>query len=86
MDTLQRTNKDMNIVFNITDILAQCLRWHQIYPYALTILAYLRYCPSCMRKVTTDEMDYVDAATTNILSPDILPVEDIRTMLRDMTL
>ena len=27
-------------------------------------------------------MDYVDAATTNILSPDILPVEDLRNMLR----
>ena len=25
---------------------------------------------------------YVDAATTNILSPDILPVEDLRNMLR----
>ena len=27
-------------------------------------------------------MDYVDAATTNVLSPDILPVEDLRNMLR----
>ena len=27
-------------------------------------------------------MHYVDAATTNILSPDILPMEDLRNMLR----
>ena len=27
-------------------------------------------------------MDYVDAAPTNILSPDILPAEDLRNMLR----
>ena len=27
-------------------------------------------------------MDYVDAATTNILSPDILPMADLRSMLR----
>ena len=27
-------------------------------------------------------MDYVNAAMTNILSPDILPVEELRTMLR----
>ena len=26
-------------------------------------------------------MDFVDAATTNVLSPDILPVEDMRNML-----
>ena len=27
-------------------------------------------------------MDYVDAATTNVLSPDILPVEDLRNIQR----
>ena len=27
-------------------------------------------------------MDYVDAATTNVLTPGILPVEDLRNMLR----
>ena len=27
-------------------------------------------------------MDYVDAVTTNVLSPDILPVEDLTNMLR----
>ena len=27
-------------------------------------------------------MDHVDAATTNVLSPDIFPVEDLRNMLR----
>ena len=27
-------------------------------------------------------MDYVDVATTNILSPDILPLEDLRSILR----
>ena len=28
------------------------------------------------------KMDYVDAATTNIFSPDILSVEDLRNVLR----
>ena len=35
-----------------------------------------------MREVAIHMMDYVDAATTNVLSPDILPVEDLRNMLR----
>ena len=35
-----------------------------------------------MRQVAIHMMNYVDAATTNILSPDILPVEDPRNMLR----
>ena len=35
-----------------------------------------------MRQVALHMMAYVDAATTNVLSPDILPVEDLRNMLR----
>ena len=34
-----------------------------------------------MRQVSIHMMDYVEAATTNILSPDILPIEDLRSML-----
>ena len=44
MDALQKANKDMNILFNITNVLMQCLRYHQIYTYACTVLAYLRDC------------------------------------------
>ena len=34
-----------------------------------------------MRKVAIHTMDYVDTATTGILSPHVLPVEDLRKML-----
>ena len=34
-----------------------------------------------MREVTIYMMDYVDAATTRILSPHVLSVEDLRKML-----
>ena len=47
-----------------------------------TILAYLRDALTYMRQVAIHTMDYVDAATTNILSPDILPVVDLTQMLR----
>ena len=35
-----------------------------------------------MSQVAIHTMDYVDSATTNLLSPDILPVEDLRSILR----
>ena len=35
-----------------------------------------------MRQVAIHMMDYLDASTTNVLSPDILPVKDMRNMLR----
>ena len=34
-----------------------------------------------MREVTIHTIDYVDAATMRILSPHVLPVEDLRKML-----
>ena len=34
-----------------------------------------------MRQIAIYTMDYIDAATTGILSPHILPVEDLREML-----
>ena len=47
-----------------------------------TILTYLRDCLTYMRQVTIHMMDYVDAASTSVLSPGILPVEHLRNMLR----
>ena len=34
-----------------------------------------------MRQVTMHVMDYIDTATTGILSPHVLPVEDLKKML-----
>ena len=84
MNALQKANEDMNILFNTTDALLQHLRYHQIYTYANTILAYLRSL-SYMSQVTTHTINFVDAVTTNIpdiLPPDILPVEKLKTMCR----
>ena len=49
--------------------------------YMCTILAYFRDSLAYMRQVAIHTMDYADAATTNILSPDILTVENLRNML-----
>ena len=84
MDALKKANEDVNILFNITEILTEQLRYHQIYTYVHTILAYLRNCLTYMRQVTTHVMDYIDVAMTNILSPDLLPVEKLRSILRNI--
>ena len=80
--TLQRSNEDLNRLFNITEVLTQCIRYQQMYIYMCTILAYLRHSLTYMRQVAIHTMDYVHAATTYILPPDILPMEDLRSMLR----
>ena len=79
---LQRSNEYLYRLFNITEVLTQCIRYQQMYIYVHTILADLRYSLTYMRQVAIHTMDYVDAATTNVLSPDIIPAEDLRNMLR----
>ena len=79
---IQRSTEDLNRLFNNTEFLTQCIIYQQMYIYMCTILAYLRNSLTHMRHITIHTMDYVDAATTNILSPEILPVEDLRSMPR----
>ena len=43
-----------------------------MYIYMHTILAYLRDSLTYMRQVAIHMMEYVNVATTNVLSPDIL--------------
>ena len=46
------------------------------------ILAYLRDSLTFMGQVAINTVDYLDAATTSVLPPDILPVEDLRNILK----
>ena len=57
-------------------------RYQQIYTYAHTIPAYPRDSLTYMRQFAIQTMDYGDAAMTNMLSSYILPVEELRNMLR----
>ena len=67
MDALQKVTEDVNILFNITDIVTQHLRYHQIYIYACTILANLGDCLAYLRQVAKHTVDFVIASMKNIL-------------------
>ena len=66
---------------NITSSLYTTLNYQQIVLHICSILANLRDSLYYMRQVTMYVMDYIDAATTGILSPHVLPVEDLQKML-----
>ena len=82
MYALQKDNEDINISLNVTDVLMQHLRYHHVYTNACTISANLMDCLTYMRQVAKHMLDYVDAPMTSKLSPDMLPVEDCRVILR----
>ena len=49
VDALQRSNEDLDRIFNITEVLTQYIRYQQMSIYMHTILAYLRDSLTYMR-------------------------------------
>ena len=81
MDTVEMTHKDVTTLYNITSSLYNSLSYQQVILHIHSTLANLRDSLYFMREVTTHTVNYVDAATTGILSPHVLPIEDLRKML-----
>ena len=81
MDEEERTQQDVTMLYNITSLHYTSLNCQQIVLHIHSILANLRDPLYYMSHVTMQAVDYIDAATTGILSPHVLPVENLRQML-----
>ena len=81
MDTAERTHQDITSLYNIKSSLYNSLSYHQIILHICSILANFWDSLYYMREVTMHTMDYIEAATTGILSPHELLVENLRMML-----
>ena len=75
------THQDVTTLCSITHSLYSSMSYQQIILHVCFILANLRDSLYYMREVAIHTMDYVDVATTRILPPHVLPVEDLRKML-----
>ena len=76
----EKTHQDVTTLYNITHSLYSSLSYQQIVLHIQSILENLQDSLYYMREVAIHTMDYIDAATTGILSPHALPV-DLREML-----
>ena len=81
MNVAERMHTDVTTLYNIMHSLHSSLSYQQIVLHTQSILANLWDSLYYMREVTIHTMDYIDAVTTWILSPHVLPVEDLREML-----
>ena len=81
MDAVERTHQDVTMLYNITNSLCTSLSYQQIVLNIHSILANFRDSLYYMRQVAMHTMDYIDTATTGILSPHVLPVEHLQKML-----
>ena len=82
MDTTEKTHQDITTLHSITYSLYSSISYQQIVLHIRSVLANLQDSIHYMREIALHTMDYVDAATTGILSPHILPVQDLRKMLK----
>ena len=82
MDTTVKTHQDITTLYNIMHSLYSSISYHQIVLHIRSILANLWDSLHYMCQITLHTMDYINAATTGILSPHILPVLDLRKMLK----
>ena len=77
MEAVERTHQDVTMFYNITSSLYTHLGYQQIVLHIHSTLANLRDSLYYMRLLAMHGMDYIDTATTGILSPHVLPVEDL---------
>ena len=81
MEAVERAHQDVTTLYNITSSLYTHLNFQQIVLHICSILANLRDSLYYMRQVAMHTMDYIYAATTGILSPHVIPVEDLQKTL-----
>ena len=82
MDTTERTHQDITTLYNIMHSLYSSISYQQIVLHIRSI--FVNYWDSLhyMREITLHTMDYINAATTEILLPHKLPAHDLRKMLK----
>ena len=77
MDKVDNTSHDINKHYNLATSLATSISFHELILHIRSVFANLCNSLSYIRMVSTHTMDYIDTATSGMLSPHILPVMDL---------
>ena len=78
---LTKSNEDIRALFNITNQLATQVQVQNIVLHLRSMLANLRDCLHFMKQLANHVLEYIDTATTSILTPHLIPVPDLQQML-----
>ena len=82
MDEVRATSHDINNLYNLTTSLATCINFHQLILHIRSVFANLHDSLNYIQTVSIHTMDYIDAATSGTLFPNVLPVVDLQRMLK----
>ena len=82
IDAVHTTSQDINNLYNLTTSLATSINFNQMILHLRSVFANLHDSLHYLQMVSTHTMEYIDAATSSILSPHVLPVTDLQKMLQ----
>ena len=82
IDAVRTTSQDINNLYNLTMSLAASINFNQMILHIRSVFANPWDSLHYLRTVSTHTMEYIDAATSGILSPHVLPVPDLQKMLQ----
>ena len=82
MDAVRATSHGINNLYNLTTSLATSINLHELILYIRSVFANLHDSLNYMQMVSTHTVDYIVAATSGTLSPNVLPVMDLQRMLQ----
>ena len=82
IDAVHTATQDINNLYNVTTSLASSITFHQMILHIRLVFANLRDSMHYLHTLSTHTMDYIDATTSGILSPHVLPIVDLRKMLQ----
>ena len=78
---MHTTSQNINNLYNLTTSLAASINFNQLILHIRSVFTNLQDSLHYLHTVSTHTMDYIDAATSGILSPHVLPVADLQKML-----
>ena len=81
MDKVDDTSHDINNLYNLPMSLATSISFHQLILHIRSVFTNLCNSLNYIQMVSTNTMDYINAATSGTLSPHILPIVDLQKML-----
>ena len=82
IDAIHTTSQDINNLYNLTMSLAASINFNEMILLIRSVFANLQDYLHYLQTVSTHTMEYINAATSGILSPHVLPVADLQKMLQ----
>ena len=82
IDAVHTATQDINNLYNVTTSLASSITFNQMILHIRSVFANLRDSMQYLCTLSTHTMDYIDTATSGILSPHVLPITDLQKMLQ----